>query len=182
MRYLAFCFLLLAFCLSGVPANESCSELLTSIEHEARLLQQDLEKALSSQKALSRDLSEMRSLYESSRVAIEQLEQRLDDSERITAALRRSYQERIRSLKSLAESLKRRLNEAEELNASFKNIEKQTMREINAARHSRDLIASIGIGLAAGMLGYELTRDPLVGLASGAGGGALTYLVLRIYF
>jgi len=182
MRYSVFCFLFLACCLFAVLANESCSELLTSIEHEAKLLQQDLERALTSQKALSQDLSEMRSVYESSRQAIERLEQRLSDSERITAALRSSYQERIRDLKSLAERLRQRLSEAEELNASLADIEERTMREIEAARHSRDLVASVGVGLAAGMLGYELSDNPLIGLASGAGGGALTFVLLRLVF
>jgi dGTP triphosphohydrolase len=182
MLYSVFCFLLLACFLPGVPANENCSELLTSIEYEARLLQQDLERALSLQKALSLSLSEIRSLYESSRKAIEQLEQRLDDSEKITADLRSSYQARIRNLKSLVELLKQRLSEAEGLNASLEDIEERTMREIEAARHSRDLVASVGIGLAAGMLAYQLTEDPLVGAGSAAGAGAAIFVMLRLIF
>jgi gamma-glutamylcysteine synthetase len=175
MRYLVFFSLFLAFCLFAVLANENCNGLLTTIEQQAQFIQQDLKIALKQLAESSQRRSEMQSIIDSSKKRIERLEKITNDS-------KLSYQQRIAGLKELVRQLEERLSEAEELNASLADIEERTMREIDAARHSRDLVASVGIGLAAGMLGYELTSDPLVGLGSAVGAGLLSYFALRFAF
>jgi len=182
MRYLVCFFLLLACCPLRAPANENCNEVLTSIEQEARLLKQDLEIALSLLKGQSQKLSEMQSVIDNSKKTIERLQKKLDDSAKITAALKSSYQERLRDLKSLVEQLQMRLAEANKLNASFGSIESETWKTIDAVTRMRDLIAATGVGLAAGTLGWEFSQNGWVTLGSGLGAWLLTYGVLRIIF
>lgn len=125
MRYLLGVFLCLV-CLGAVAQQSSeSSETLTTIESEAKAIQQDLKQALL---LLSKSLvtqSEMQ-------IVIENSKQRINHLEQITQDLEASYQKRIAGLKLLVSQLEARLEEQKGLNDSLASLESKSIKTLKA--------------------------------------------------
>jgi len=132
MRFFVGCFLLLVCSVGLAQESTSCNDSMTIIEQEAKLIQQDLRRALKRFDENSLKQKEAESIIENSQRTINKLQNTLDNSKQIIGDLKSFYQQRIAGLKDLVMQLEQRLTEQNELDGSFENIETESMKTVKA--------------------------------------------------